>query len=132
MRRVLRKTALGSILFAGALLAAVAVEAQQPKKVARIGYLGGASLSAIQARVDAFQQGLRELGYVEGKNITVEWRADEGNRDRQRAIAAELVHRKVEVIVAVGAGDIRAAKEATATIPIGRTIFSQPSLGKSV
>jgi putative ABC transport system substrate-binding protein len=67
---------------------------------------------------EAFRQGLRELGYIEGKNIVIEWRADEGNRDRQRAFAAELVHLKVDVIVAVGGGDIRAAKAATTTIPI--------------
>jgi ABC-type uncharacterized transport system substrate-binding protein len=65
-----------------------------------------------------FQQGLRELGYVEGKNIIVEWRASEGNRDRQRALVAELLRLKVEGIVAVGGGDIRIAKEATSTIPI--------------
>jgi putative ABC transport system substrate-binding protein len=67
---------------------------------------------------EAFRQGLRDLGYVEGKTIVIEWRSAEGKRDRQRAFAAELVHLKVDVIVAVGAGDIRAAKEATTTIPV--------------
>ena len=93
------------------------VEAQQPTKVARIGYLVGPS-SASSARYDAFRQGLRDLGYVEGKNIVIEWRSSEGNRDRQRALVAELVGLKVDVIVAVGAGDIRIAKDATATIPV--------------
>jgi hypothetical protein len=75
MRRRLRKTALGSILFAGAVLAiAVTVEAQQPKKVLQIGYLGTNPRSVSRVRIEAFRQGLRELGYVEGKNITIEWR----------------------------------------------------------
>ena len=93
-------------------------EAQQPGKVLRIGYLTNASLSAISARREVFLQGLRELGYVEGKNLVIEWRSGEGNRDRQRALAAELVRLKVDVIVAGGSGDILAAKEATTTIPI--------------
>ena len=72
MRRPLR-TALASILFAGALLAvAVTVEAQQPKKVPRIGFLSATPASTILARLEAFRQGLRELGYVEGKNIVIE------------------------------------------------------------
>jgi putative ABC transport system substrate-binding protein len=93
------------------------VSAQQPKKVARIGYLVGPS-TASSARYEAFRQGLRDLGYVEGKNIVIEWRSSEGNRDRQRELVAELVRLKVDVIVAVGAGDISIAKAATATIPI--------------
>ena len=93
-------------------------EAQQPTKLPRIGYLANASLSAASARTKAFRQSLRELGYVEGKNIVIEWRSAEGKRDRQRALAAELVRLKVDVIVARGSGDIRAAREATATIPI--------------
>src|SRR4030095_6711525 len=91
--------------------------AQEPTKVTRIGYLVGPS-SASTARYEAFRQGLRELGYVEGKNLVVEWRSSEGNRDRQRALVAELVGLKVDVIVAVGAGDVRIAKDETATIPI--------------
>jgi ABC-type uncharacterized transport system substrate-binding protein len=92
--------------------------AQQPTKVPRIGFLTGSSLSTTSARIAAFRQGLRDLGYVEGKNIVIDWRFWEGKQDRQRAFAAELARLKVDVIVAVGAGDIRAAKEATATIPI--------------
>ena len=94
------------------------LEAQQPTKIPRIGVLTGASLSSQVARNEAFRQGLRELGYVEGKNIVIEWRSWEGNRDRQRAFAAELVRINVDVMVAVGSGDISTAKEATATIPI--------------
>jgi ABC-type uncharacterized transport system substrate-binding protein len=93
------------------------VEAQQTTKIPRIAYLVGPS-SAGSARYEAFRQGLRELGYEEGKNIVIDWRSDEGNRDRSRAIVAETVRSKVDVIVAVGAGDIRIAKEATTTIPI--------------
>jgi putative tryptophan/tyrosine transport system substrate-binding protein len=92
-------------------------EAQQPAKIARIGYLVGPS-SAGSARYEAFRQGLRELGYVEGKNIVIEWRSNEGNRERQRALVAELLRLKVDIIVAVGGGDVGIAKEATATIPI--------------
>jgi putative ABC transport system substrate-binding protein len=93
-------------------------EAQQPTKILGIGYLTNTSLSADSARLETFRQGLRDLGYVEGKNIVIEWRSGEGNRDRQRSLAAELVRLKVDVIVARGSGDIRAAKEASATIPI--------------
>jgi putative tryptophan/tyrosine transport system substrate-binding protein len=105
--------ALSAMLF----VLSVPAQSQQPTKVTRIGYLVGPS-SASTARYEAFRQGLRELGYVEGKNIVIEWPSSEGNRDRQRALVAELVGLKVDVIVAVGAGDVRIAKDATATIPI--------------
>ena len=95
-----------------------AVEAQQPGKVPRIAYLTAASLSDIAARAEAFRQGLRELGYVEGKNIVIEWRDAKGKPDRLSALAAELVQLEVEVIVTGGAGATRPAKEATTTIPI--------------
>ncbi|MBI2988916.1 MAG: ABC transporter substrate-binding protein [Deltaproteobacteria bacterium] len=91
------------------------VEAQ-PKKVPRIGFLGGFP-AAHTAHIEALRQGLRELGYVGGKNILIEYRYSEGKLDR-RAVAAELVRLKVEVIVTSGATSTRAAKEATTTIPI--------------
>src|ERR671923_523236 len=94
------------------------VGAQQPKKVPRIGYLSGASLSAISARIDAFHQGLRELGYVEGKNILIEWRWAEGKPDRLPELAAELVRLNVELIVSAGPVVTRRFHEATKTIPI--------------
>jgi putative ABC transport system substrate-binding protein len=95
------------------------VQAQQPKKVPRIGYLSAsASLSAITPRTEAFRQGLHELGYVEGKNIVIEWRSSEGKADRLAALAAELVRLKVDVIVTGGSIVTRAAKKATSTIPI--------------
>ena len=92
--------------------------AQQAMKVPRIGYLSGTSLSVNSARVEAFRQGLHELGYVEGKNIVIEWRYAEGKLARLPALAAELVHLKVDVIVASAPPPTRSAKQATATIPI--------------
>ena len=77
-------------------------EAQQPKKIPRIGYLATASPSTIPARIKAFRQGLRELGYVEGKNIVIEWRYAEEKLDRLPALAAELVRLKVDIIVTGG------------------------------
>ena len=93
-------------------------QAQQIGNVPRIGYLGGASLSAIPERIEAFRQGLRELGYVEGKNIVIEFRWAEGQLARIPGLAADLVHRKVDVIVTAGPLVTRAAKQATSTIPI--------------
>ncbi len=94
------------------------VHAQQPTKIPRIGYLDAASLSVNAARIEAFRQGLRELGYVEGKNIVIEWRSAEGKLDRLPALASELVGLKVDIIVSAGVSVTRAAKEATSTIPI--------------
>ena len=90
-------------------------EAQQPAKV---GYLSGNSPSGISARSEAFRQGLRELGYVEGKNIVIEYRYAEGKLDLLPALAAELVRLKVDVIVTAGPAATRPAREATSTIPI--------------
>src|SRR5499425_39012 len=122
MKRPLKKTALASILFAGALLATVTVEAQQPKKVPRIGYLSNADAatdSARGGRAEGIRLAMRELGYIEGQNIAIEYRYAEGKVDRAPELAAELVRLKVDIIV-VGSGDqwIRAAKNATRTIPI--------------
>jgi putative tryptophan/tyrosine transport system substrate-binding protein len=93
-------------------------EAQQPTKVPRIGYLSSASPSAGLSRIEAFRQGLRELGYVEGKNVVIEYRYAEGKLDHLPALAAELVHLKVDVIVTSAAVATRRAKETTVTIPI--------------
>jgi len=100
------------------VLAGAGAEAQQPKKVPRIGFLIGTSPSANTARIDAFRVGLRELGYVEGKNIVIEYRSAEGKLDRLPELAGELVRLKVDVIVSPGSATTRAAKEATSTIPI--------------
>jgi len=100
------------------LTLAFSVAPQQPTKIPRIGYLGFGSPSANPARIEAFRQGMRELGYVEGKNIFIEWRSAEGNADRLPSLAAELVRLKVDVIVTNGPYSTRAAKAATVTIPI--------------
>src|SRR5258706_5659451 len=94
------------------------VEAQQARKVPRIGYLNPGFPSTDAARTEAFRQGLRELGYVEGKNIGIEYRYAEEKLDRLPALVADLVRLKVDVIVTSGSLVTRAAKEATPTIPI--------------
>jgi ABC-type uncharacterized transport system substrate-binding protein len=114
----IRKAGVLLILLVVLLAVAVVADAQQAAKTPRIGYLGGPSLSSMSARTEAFRQGLRELGYVEGKNIVMEYRYAEGKLDRLPALAAELVRLKVDVIVTGGPTPTRAAKEATSTIPI--------------
>ena len=98
----------------------------QPTKVPRIGALRGSSPSAESTRIEAFRQGLRDLGYVEGKNIVIELRYAEGKLDRLPALAGELVRLKVDIIVTAGPLPTRAAKEATTTIPIVMTNDSDP------
>ena len=92
-------------------------ESQQPAKVPRIGFLTG-SPSFFPGRIEAFRQGLRELGYVEGKNLIIEWRYGEGKLDRIPGLAAELVRLKVDIIVSGGPTLTRFLNEATTTIPI--------------
>jgi ABC-type uncharacterized transport system substrate-binding protein len=101
-------------------------QAQQLTKVPRIGYLSGSSPSAIAARIELFRQGLRELGYVEGKNILIEWRFAEGKLDRLPELSAELVRVKVDIIVSAGPQVTRPAKEATSTIPIVMVFDNDP------
>ncbi len=113
-------------LVLGALLGSLPSEAQQPRKVPRIGFLVLNSLSVISARVEALRQGLRELGYVEGKNIVIEWRSAEGKLDRLPDLVAELVRLKVDVIVTSGPPATRSAKEATVTIPIVMALDPDP------
>jgi ABC-type uncharacterized transport system substrate-binding protein len=93
-------------------------QAQQPTKISRIGRLAIASQSAESARIEAFRNGMRDLGYVEGKNIVVAWRFADGKLDRLPAQAAELVRLKLEIIVSSGSTPTRAARAATSTIPI--------------
>jgi putative tryptophan/tyrosine transport system substrate-binding protein len=114
MKRKITVLALGAMLFA---LCSTA-DAQQPKKVPRIGYLTAASASAMVPRANAFRQGLRELGYVEGKNIVIEYQYADGKLDRLPALAAELVRLNVDIIVSGGPAATRPAREATSTIPI--------------
>jgi ABC-type uncharacterized transport system substrate-binding protein len=101
-------------------------EAQQPTKIPRIGFLATVSPSTISSRVDSFRQGLRELGYVEGKNIVIEWRYGDGKLDRLPALAAELVRLKVDVIVTAAPPVTRAAKQATVTISIVMAFDDDP------
>jgi putative ABC transport system substrate-binding protein len=110
-------------LFAILLIVAVVgvdaiAEAQQPTNVPRIGYLSSGTVTALAARIDALRQGLRDLGYVEGKNVVIEWREAKGNIDRAHELAAELVHLKVDVMVSPGPTVTRVLREATSTIPI--------------
>jgi putative ABC transport system substrate-binding protein len=108
------------------LAAAFTADAQQPTKVPRMGFLSPSSRSSLATRYEAFRQGMRELGYVEGKNIVIESRYAERKQDRVAALAAELVRLKVDVIVTGGTTATRAAKEATVTIPIVMTQDSDP------
>ena len=103
----------------GLLAAPLAVEAQQPGRVPRIGFLSVTSPSDRPPLLDAFRQGLRELGWVEGQNIVIDYRYAEGRVDRLPDLAAELVRLKVDLIVAsAGTQGVTAAKNATETIPI--------------
>ena len=101
-------------------------EAQQPGKVSRIGFLSTLSFSAMADRIETFRQGLRELGYVEGKNIVIEWRYADDRPDRVSELAAELVRLKVDAIVTGGNSATQAAKKATNSIPIVMTRASDP------
>src|SRR5919202_942664 len=100
--------------------------ARPAAKVPRIGFLGGTSESAEAARVEAFRQGLRELGYAEGQTIAIEWRRAEGQFDRLPALAAELVNLDVALIVEGGSTSTRAAQGVTSTVPIVMTQTSDP------
>ena len=110
----------------GLVFGVAAVQAQQPGKIPRIGFLGTASPSAASARFEALREGLRELGYVDGKNIVIEQRYAEEKLDRLNELAAELVRLKVNVIVTVGPAATRPVKEATAVIPIVMGVDDDP------
>jgi putative ABC transport system substrate-binding protein len=106
------------LLILGILLSPLTTGAQQTGKVYRIGYLGVAGASEYTDRVAALRQGLRELGYEEGKNYVIEYRWGEGKIDRYHGLAAELVQRKVDLIVTGSTATIKAAKEVTRAVPI--------------
>ena len=114
------------LLLGGAITAPRALRAQQ-KVMPVIGFLSGSSPGPYAPSVAAFRQGLSETGYVEGRNLAIEYRWAEGHYDRLAALAADLVGRKVEVIIAMG-GDLasRAAKDATSTIPIVFSVGGDP------
>src|SRR2546426_2261102 len=103
-------------------------EAQQAAKVARIGYLGTGSLESpeIQANLDAFRQGLIDLGYVEGSGIHIEYRTADGKLEQLAALATELVRLKVDIIVAGATPAARAAQQATTTIPVVAVAMGDP------
>jgi len=122
MKRRIFAVALCTVLFA----LCVSAHAQQPTKIPRIGLLFTATPSAAAARIEAFRQGLRELGYVEGKNILIEQRYAEGQLNHMNELAAELVRLKVDVIVTIGPAATRPAKEATTAIPIVMGVDDDP------
>jgi putative tryptophan/tyrosine transport system substrate-binding protein len=114
----MRKKIFFSVVATFILLSFDIADAQQPAKIPRIGFLSAASRAANSARVEAFRQGLRELGYEEGKNIVIEYRYAEGKLDGLPTLAAELVQLKVDLIVSAGPTVTRAAKDANVTTPI--------------
>jgi putative ABC transport system substrate-binding protein len=119
-----RRAFIGTV--AGGLLAApLAAEAQQAAKIARIGYLAG-SLAGNPHLPEAFRQGLRDLGYVEGRTVVIEYRDAEGKLERLPALAVELVALKVDVILAGGTPQALAAKQATRTLPIVFAAHADP------
>ena len=120
-----RRAFLGGL--AGGLLAApLTAEGQQPGRVARIGYLAFDRAAGDPRQREAFLQGLRDLGYVEGRNLVIEWRDAEGKPERLPALAAELVALKVDVIVAPNTPQALAAKQATRTLPIVFSFVADP------
>ena len=104
----------------------LAAEAQQAAKIPRIGVFFPATPPAASRNNEAFTQGLRELGYVEGQNIAIEWRPSGGSAERLPDLAAELVRLKVDVIVATDNPAIAAAQRATSTIPIVMALAQDP------
>src|SRR6266542_5382080 len=112
-----KRFSIGLLLVTGLLTTVAPVNAQQPKLI-RIGILVAGPSSAVSTRLEAFRRGLRERGYVEGKNIAIEYRYGEGKPERMSELAAELVRLKVNIIVTAGSQATRPAKEATHTIPI--------------
>jgi ABC-type uncharacterized transport system substrate-binding protein len=122
MKKKITVLTLCAMLFAPCSFA----EAQQPKKVPRIGFLTSGFPVAVAHLLEGFKQGLRELGYVEGQNVLLELRYGEATAERLPILAAELVNLKVDVIVAVPNSAIEAVKHATQTIPIVMPIGSDP------
>src|SRR3989441_3673540 len=116
-----------AMLTGGIVVAPLAAEAQPAAKVARIGWLSVNNLAGNPQGCEAFRQGLRDLGYIEGRNVVIEYRDAEGKPERLPALAAELVGLKVDVIVAIGTPHALAAKQATKTIPIVFTALPDPA-----
>jgi len=125
MKRAKTRSILVAVLL---LIGAVKAEAQQAKNLPRIGFLSGPSLSSItsKSRVEGLRQSLRDLNYIEGQSISIEWRSAEGVDERLPKLAAELVQLKVDIIITLGTPATQAAKDATKTIPIVMTNVSDP------
>src|SRR5688572_12070576 len=104
----------------------LAIEAEQAANLSRVGYLSSSSAERERARLAAFQQGLRELGYLEGKSILIEQRYAGGKFERLPELAAELARLKVDVFVVAGAPAAHAAKKASSVIPIVMTAVADP------
>jgi putative ABC transport system substrate-binding protein len=113
---------------AGAVAVPLGAGAQQTGKVWRVGYLAAGAGSENLTYLNAFRQGLRDLGYVEGRSITIDYRWGEGKYERLPKLADEFVHMKVDVIVAANAPSAQAAKEVTTTIPIVMTVLVDPAV----
>jgi putative ABC transport system substrate-binding protein len=120
-----RRAFLGRLV-GGLFAAPLAASAQQPAKVARIGFLATTNVAANPHLQEAFLQGLRDLGYVEGRNVVIEYRDAEGKLERLPALAAELVALRVDVIVAPGTPQALAVKQATRTLPIVFAVAGDP------
>ena len=123
----MKKAAVPSILVAVVLLVvAVIAEAQQPGKIPRIGFLGNSTAALEENLVEPFRQGLRDLGYVEGRNILIEYRWAEGKYERFPTLIAELIALKVDVIVTAGTPASLAVKKATTSIPLVMIAVGDP------
>ena len=122
----MRITVKGAVLIADILLCTICASAQQPGKIFRIGYFDPSTASGSGILVEAFRQELTKLGWIEGKNITIEYRFAEGKGDRLPELAAELVRLKVDLIVVAATPSALAAKKATTTVPIVMTNVGDP------
>src|SRR4029450_10619521 len=122
----MRVIGLAVVLALSVVVAPLVPEAQPPGKIPRIGILAVGIPTTYVSRHEAFRRGLREFGYVEGQNITIEYRCGEGTHGGLPAFAAELVRLKVDVIVASSSPETDAARRATASIPIVFALVSEP------
>ncbi len=121
-----RRKVLVLILALSLLVVPLAADAQQANKVYRVGVLGGVSPQTLPGSIEAFRQRLRDLGWVEGQNVVIEYRWGEGNVDRLPELAAEFIRLKVDIIVAAGTLSALAAKNLTPTIPIVMVAAGDP------
>jgi putative ABC transport system substrate-binding protein len=122
----MRRTLTGLIVASILVVLCFTAEAQQAKKVPRIGFLTGESLLSAATRVDGFKNGLHQLGYIEGQNILIDYRYADGKLERLPDLAKELVQLRIDLILSVGATATTAAKRATQAIPIVMTNTSDP------